>query len=537
MKSKKKTALIIGAGPAGLTAAYELLSRGEDIHPIIFEKSSYMGGISRTCNYKGNRIDIGGHRFFSKSDRVMNWWFNFMPLQTGAAGAAPAIVSYQNSSRAVGHEPKISFEDPERTNLVMLIRKRISRIFYLRKFFDYPISLNKNTIGNLGIVRMIRIGVSYIWSYLFPIRPEKNLEEFLINRFGRELYRTFFQSYTEKVWGVSCQHISAEWGAQRIKGLSVAKTMLFAIKKIVGRKDASDIRQKNTETSLIEQFLYPKWGPGQMWEEVARQVKSKGGEILEQCEVRRIMTKDKEITGIEVTDKVSGETRVYHGDYLLSSMPIKDLVLALDCDKPSNVLEVSNGLVYRDFITVGLLLKKFTPPAGRGGRQGDVPDCWIYVQEPDVQVGRIQIFNNWSPYMVQDPSNIWVGLEYFCQESDSLWRKSDSEMIGLGTEELRRMGFIENGDVRDATVIRMEKTYPAYFGTYDRFDEIRAYLDGFRNLFLMGRNGMHRYNNQDHSMLTAMTAVDLILAGSSEKSALWSVNTEQEYHEQKSEKQ
>jgi protoporphyrinogen oxidase len=533
MESPKKVAFIIGAGPAGLTAAYELLTRGKNIHPIIFEKSDYMGGISRTCNYKGNRIDIGGHRFFSKSDKVMNWWLGFMPLQNESL--AEIVVSYQNTTRTIVPAAEGSHKNAERSDLIMLVRKRLSRIFYLRKFFDYPISLNKNTAVNLGIIRIARIAASYFWSCLFPIRPEENLEQFFINRFGRELYRTFFQSYTEKVWGVACKDISAEWGAQRVKGLSVTKTLLHALKKISPRK-AGDIRQKNSETSLIEQFLYPKFGPGQMWEEVARQVRDMGGEIFDCCEVRRILTENKQITGVEVINKRTEQSKIYRGEFLLSSMPVKELVQALDCEKPSNVLEVSNGLVYRDFITVGLLLKKFTPPHGKRKESSVIEDCWIYVQEPDVQVGRIQIFNNWSPYMVQDPSHIWVGLEYFCYQSDELWRKSDSEMIQLGTEELQRMGFITKDDVLDATVIRMEKAYPAYFGTYGRFDEVRTYLDGFSNLFLMGRNGMHRYNNQDHSMLTAMTAVDLILSGSPDKSSMWSANAEQEYHEQKSAK-
>jgi protoporphyrinogen oxidase len=300
------------------------------------------------------------------------------------------------------------------------------------------------------------------------------------------------------------------------------------------KRNSIDIRQKHTETSLIEQFLYPKFGPGQMWEEVARQIRDKGGEILECHEVRRILTKNNEITGVEAIDELTGQSKIYYGEFLLSSMPVKELVLALDCEKPPNVLEVSQGLVYRDFITVGLLLKGFKPPGNQSKERCAIPDCWIYVQEPDVQVGRIQIFNNWSPYMVQNSSNIWVGLEYFCTQSDSLWRKTDAEITQLATEELQRMGFIEQGDVLDATVIRMEKTYPAYLGTYSRFNEIRTYLDGFSNLFLMGRNGMHRYNNQDHSMLTAMTIVDLILSGNPDKSAVWSVNAEQEYHEQRS---
>jgi protoporphyrinogen oxidase len=523
--------LIVGGGPAGLTAAYELLARGENIHPIVFEKSDYLGGISSTHNYKGNRIDVGGHRFFSKSDRVMNWWLRFMPLQSGIP--AEVAVSYQNASRTLGAVENDSGRDPKQFDLVMLVRKRISRIFYLRRFFDYPISLNKNTVANLGLVRMSRIAASYCWSCLFPIRPEKNLEQFFINRFGRELYRTFFQSYTEKVWGVPCKDIGAEWGAQRVRGLSIAKTLLHAVRQF-SQRDSVDVRQKRTETSLIERFLYPKFGPGQMWEEVARQIRDKGGEVLEGHEVRRVLTRNNEIIGVEAVDKLTGQSSVYHGEFLLSSMPVKELVLALDCEKPPNVLEVSQGLVYRDFITVGLLLKQFKPPGNQSRGRHTIQDCWIYVQEPDVQVGRIQIFNNWSPYMVQNASNVWVGLEYFCNQTDAIWRKTDVEMIQFATEELYRMGFIEQSDVLDATVIRMEKTYPAYLGTYDRFDEIRTYLDGFSNLFLMGRNGMHRYNNQDHSMLTAMTVVDLILSGSPDKSAVWSVNADQEYHEQKS---
>jgi protoporphyrinogen oxidase len=531
MNSKQQTVLIVGAGPAGLTAAYELLTRGGGIRPIVFEKADYLGGISRTHNYKGNRIDIGGHRFFSKSDRVMDWWMQFMPLQTGVSSQAG--ISYQKATRPLPPATTEKQHDPDQHDLVMLVRRRLSRIFYLRKFFDYPISLNKTTIGNLGLVRMARIAGSYFWASLFPIRPEENLEQFFINRFGRELYRTFFQSYTEKVWGVPCNKIGSEWGAQRIKGLSVAKTLLHACKKCFNRGSA-DIRQKQMETSLIEQFLYPKFGPGQMWEEVARQVRDKGGEIRLNQEVIRVLTADNKIAGVEVLDKLTGQTTTYRGDFLLSSMPVKDLVSALDCKKPENVIKVGQGLVYRDFITVGLLLRKFKVPQGRKQANSVIQDCWIYVQEPDVRVGRIQIFNNWSPYMVKDPANIWVGLEYFCNQSDSLWCKTDGEMIRLGTDEMQRMVFIEPGDVLDATVIRMEKTYPAYFGTYSRFDEVRNYLDSFSNLFLMGRNGMHRYNNQDHSMLTAMTVVDLILSGNPDKASIWSVNVEQEYHEQKS---
>ena len=531
MNSKQNIVLIVGAGPAGLTAAYELLARSNGFHPVVFEKGDYLGGISGTHNYKGNRIDIGGHRFFSKSDQVMDWWIQFMPLQNGVSSKDD--ISYHGDTRSLPSAATAETRNPNQSDLVMLVRKRLSRIFYLRKFFDYPIRLNRTTINNLGLVRMVRIAGSYLWASLFPIKPEVNLEQFLTNRFGRELYRTFFQSYTEKVWGVPCHQIGSEWGVQRIKGLSVAKTLFHACKRRLYWNSAN-IRQKQLETSLIEKFLYPKFGPGQLWEEVARQIREKGGEILLNQDVIRVMTVDNKIAGVEVRDQLNGQTKTYRGDYFVSSMPVKDLVSALDCDKPGNVVEVAQGLIYRDFITVGLLLKKFKVPSEQNGSKSVIRDCWIYVQEPDVRVGRIQVFNNWSPYMIKDPAKIWVGLEYFCAHGDALWQKPDAEMIQLGAEEMQRMGFIEPGDVLDATVIRMEKTYPAYFGTYERFGEVRAYLESFSNLFLIGRNGMHRYNNQDHSMLTAMKAVDLILSGNTDKTSIWAVNAEQQYHEQKS---
>ena len=414
----------------------------------------------------------------------------------------------------------------------MLVRRRLSRIFYLRSFFDYPVSLNKNTLMNLGIFRLVRIGFSYIKACLFPIKPENNLEEFFINRFGRELYKTFFQSYTEKVWGVPCDKIGADWGAQRIKGLSITKTLVHAVKKIFRSKPSSDIRQKETETSLIEQFLYPKFGPGQMWEEVARQVREKGGVILHHQDVTRILTAGGKITGMEVTDKLTGQRTTHAGDFFLSSMPVKELISALDCAKPANVVEVSEGLLYRDFITVGLLLKKFKAASDPDKTAKLIRDCWIYVQEPDVLVGRIQIFNNWSPYMVRDPETVWIGMEYFCREGDELWTMTDADLQRLGVAEMQRLRLAAPEDHLDGVVIRMPKAYPGYYGSYARFGELRAYLDGFANLFLVGRNGMHRYNNQDHSMLSAKKAVEAILAGSADKSAIWAVNIDDEYHEE-----
>jgi protoporphyrinogen oxidase len=516
MSEQQKRAVIIGAGPAGLTAAYELLTRSK-IKPIVLEKSNCMGGISRTVNYKGNRIDIGGHRFFSKSDRVMEWWMKMLPLDA----AGPAAIKYHGMETTVA--PSGSGSDPES---VMLLRARKSRIYYLRRFFDYPISLSKDTLLKLGLWRTFKIGMSYMKSAMFPLKNEQTLEQFFINRFGRELYGTFFKSYTEKVWGVPCDKISAEWGAQRIKGLSVWSTLMHAAKKLF-KTSSGDIGQKGTETSLIEQFMYPKLGPGQMWDEVARRVKEMGGEIHTECKAERLVTKGWKVTALETSKGT------FEGDYFFSTAPVQEIMRAFDVAPPKNVLEVSDGLVYRDFITVGLLLRSLKIHDETPEGKQLVRDNWIYIQEPDVQLGRLQIFNNWSPFLVADGANVWLGLEYFCNDTDDIWKLPDERMVALAKEELSRIGIIDAAEVLDATVLRMEKTYPAYFGTYDRFAEIRAHVDRYENLFLVGRNGMHRYNNQDHSMLTAMMAVDDIISGKTDKNDLWEVNTEMDYHEEK----
>ncbi|HWE49432.1 MAG TPA: NAD(P)/FAD-dependent oxidoreductase [Bryobacteraceae bacterium] len=523
-----KTALIIGGGPAGLTAALELVKR-TGIRPIVFEKSDSFGGLSRTVRYRGNRMDIGGHRFFSKSDRVMDWWIKVMPVEGSASGSHS--ITYQRKTRDVT-APE---EGPDSTleDRVMLIRNRKSRIFFLRQFFDYPISLSPDTLRKLGPARTVKIGVSYLKSAMFQRRPEKTLEEFLINRFGRELYLTFFKSYTEKVWGVPCNQISAEWGAQRIKGLSVKTAIAHFVKKTFAGKPAGDISQKQTETSLIEKFMYPKLGPGQLWEYVADDVQSGGGSVETLWGVEKLFTDGFRVTAAETVHARTGERRVIEADYFFSTMPIKELMRCLQAPVPANVMEVSDGLLYRDFITVGLLLKKLKikDETAQGARL--LSDNWIYIQEPDVSVGRMQIFNNWSPYLVADPENIWIGLEYFCYETDGIWTQSDEDMIRLAKTEVERMGIVDQKDILDACVIRVPKAYPAYFGAYERFDEIKEYIDKFENLFLVGRNGMHKYNNQDHSMLTAMTAVDNIIAGRTDKRNLWALNTEMEYHEDK----
>jgi protoporphyrinogen oxidase len=414
----------------------------------------------------------------------------------------------------------------------MLLRPRKSRIYYLRRFFDYPISLSKDTLLKLGLWRTLKIGVSYLRSALCPFKQDETLEQFFINRFGKELYSTFFKSYTEKVWGVPCSQISAGWGAQRIKGLSIWSTLIHALRKMF-KGSSSDIGQKDTHTSLIERFLYPKYGPGQMWDEVARQVREMGGEILTGFRAERIITDGWRVKAVEVQNTVTGRKDTIECDYLFSTAPVRELMRSLDTTPPPNVLEVSDGLVYRDFITVGLLVRslRIHDETPRGKKL--ISDNWIYIQEPDVLLGRVQIFNNWSPFLVADPANVWLGLEYFCNESDDIWKLSDERMAAFAIQELSRIRMIDAADVLDSTVLRMEKTYPAYFGTYGRFAEIREHVDRYENLFLIGRNGMHRYNNQDHSMLTAMVAVDNIIARKTDKADLWQVNTEMDYLEER----
>lgn len=514
MNKGTKTAVIIGAGPAGLTAAYELLER-TDVRPVILEADpEYVGGISKTVRFEGNRIDIGGHRFFSKSDRVTQWWFSILPLQKHATGT----IAYQGKTAELVEK---GTTDPDLTDDVFLIRPRLSRIYYNGQFFDYPVTLSFSTLSKLGVFKVFFIGVTYAYRRLMPRRPEISLEDFFINRFGDELYRTFFKTYTEKVWGTSCKVLSAEWGAQRVKGLSISKVVMHAVRKLL-RMD----KGKKTETSLIEQFVYPKHGPGALWEKVVRLVQEKGGEVRMGERAVRLRTKEGRVTTV-VSRDASGVEHTYDADYVFSTMPVSELVRALDDAKAEKILPLSNGLVYRDFLTVGLLLDK------TAGSIGTLKDNWIYVHDSKVDVGRIQIFNNWSPYMVADEKNkIWVGLEYFCDDVDPLWKMFDVDLIAKATRELVSLGLAKDVEKVRGVVVRQPKAYPAYTGAYEKFADIRAYLDTIPNLFCVGRNGMHRYNNQDHSMLAAMTAVDSIL-GLADKSAMWNVNTEDEYHEEK----
>ncbi len=521
---KQGTAIIIGAGPAGLTAAIEL-QRKSGIKPIVVEAAEQVGGLSRTVRYKGNRMDIGGHRFFSKSDRVMQWWLDLMPIES--VSGEDSQLRYQGQRRDV--PLATAAPDPQIDDLVMLVRQRKSRIYFLRRFFDYPIRLTPDTLKKMGLVRTFRAGISYLYSSLLPRRHERSLEDFLINRFGRQLYLTFFKSYTEKVWGVPCDQISAEWGAQRIKGLSLKAAAVHFLKKTFATRKGEDIGQKQTETSLIEKFLYPKLGPGQLWEHVAERVCEAGGEIHFGVQINRVNVEGGKLVSVEGVNQ-AGDSVTFRGDYFFSPMPVRDLIRSIVDGVPKEVIEVNDGLMYRDFITVGLLASKLTITEEDGAK---LKDNWIYIQEPDVLVGRLQIFNNWSPWLVSDDKKAWIGLEYFCNDTDDLWKMSDEEMARFAIKEVDKLGILKAEDVEDSHVVHVPKTYPAYFGTYDRFDSIRRYTDGLENLFLIGRNGMHKYNNQDHSMLTAMVAVENIVNGITTKENIWAINTEMDYHETK----
>lgn len=517
----KKTAIIIGAGPAGLTAAYELLTK-TDIHPIVFEcDSEYVGGISRTVKYKGNSIDIGGHRFFSKSDRVMRWWSEILPVAISKNDSKD--ITYQNTVRALTDGMKQTEKAVDEN--VFEVRPRKTRILYKKKFFAYPIEVSLDTLVKLGPIKTIKIAYTYLYSTLFPIRPEKSLEDFFINRFGQELYETFFKTYTEKVWGVSCKDMSAEWGAQRIKGLSISRAILHAIKKMLR---VGPLAGKGVETSLIEQFLYPTRGPGLLWETVAEKIKEMGGEIIMDTDVTEVEMKDGKAVAVTVQNS-DNKTRREKADFVFSTMDIKTLIGGIKPSAPANVRDIAHKLEYRDFITVGLLLSE--KPREANGEV--IADTWMYIHEEGVQVGRVQFFHNWHPNLVVSADNGWIGMEYFCNEDDALWQMDDKEIYELAKQELEKIGLAKKDSIIDGVVIRQKKAYPGYFGAYERFDEVRTWLDTIPNLFPIGRNGMHRYNNQDHSMLAAMKVIDLILSENTDKKSLWDINTEEEYHEGK----
>lgn len=514
-----KKCVIIGGGPAGLTAGYELLKNSKDYEVVILEQSDTLGGISRTVKYNGNRMDIGGHRFFSKDKQVTDFWSELMPTQ-----GAPSI-----DDKILGREKALvpGGPDPEKEDRVMLIRRRISRIYYLHKFFDYPITMKPQTFINMGFTRTVKAGCSYLKSTVSK-KEETSLENFYINRFGKVLYSMFFEGYTEKLWGRHPSEISADWGAQRVKGLSILAVIKDMLSKLVPNKN------RKVETSLIEEFVYPKLGPGQFWETVGGEFEKMGGKILYGHKVTEINTADGRVTSVK---SVCGEKEeIFDGDIFFSSMPVKDLVAGMGSAVPAAPAEIAAGLPYRDFVTVGLLVDKLDLKNETGIKtlNNIVPDCWIYVQDVGVKLGRIQIFNNWSPYLVKDPQHtVWVGLEYFCNEGDDFWSMDEKACVDKAVSELISMGVInKNTKILDSHRERVQKAYPAYFDTYDRMDELVKYLDTFENLYCVGRNGQHRYNNMDHSMATSFEAVSNILSGKKTKENIWGVNTEAEYHEE-----
>ncbi len=519
-----KKVIVIGAGPAGLTAAYKLLEdKNNEYEVIILEESDDIGGISKTVKYNGNRMDIGGHRFFSKDQEVMDFWENLMPIQ--------GENSFDDEKLGREKPLKQGGPNPQEQDNVMLVRTRVSRIYYLKKFFDYPISLKLQTFTNMGFIRTLKAGFSYLKS-IFIKKKEDSLENFYINRFGKVLYSMFFEKYTEKLWGRHPKEISADWGAQRVKGVSISAVVKDAFSKIFKSKK----KKEEVETSLIEQFWYPKYGPGQLWETLAEKIEKNGGKILKGYSVKKLKIENNTVKSV-VCD-IKGVEVILEADIFISTMPVKDLVAGFTgIEVPQNMKDIAQGLPYVDFQTVGVLVKKVklenkTKMKTLGNI---VPDCWIYVQEPEVKMLRLQIFNNWSPYLVKDAENtVWIGLEYTCIENDKYWNMSDKEFSEFAINELASMNLIDKEDVLDSHREKIKKAYPAYFDTYENMDKLIEYLNTFNNLYCIGRNGQHRYNNMDHSMATAFEAVKNIKEGITTRDNIWNVNTEKEYHETKS---
>ncbi len=460
--------VIIGAGPSGLTAGYQLTKHG--IQPIVLEKSHIVGGIARTENYKGFHFDMGGHRFFTKSKEVDAIWRELIRSE-------------------------------------FMRRPRLSRIYYRRRFFNYPLK-PFNALKGLGMIESVLILLSYLRWQAFPYRREETFEQWVTNRFGRRLFQTFFKSYTEKVWGISCSELSADWAAQRIKDLSLKSAVLNMF-----------FKPRKTIKTLIEQFDYPRLGPGMMWRAAERQIREAGGDVLLNCDVVAVNHDGRRITSVIV--RKGDETTELPGSDFISSMPLTELVQKLSPAAPPHILDASHALKYRDFLTVCLISKK----------RHVFPDNWIYIHDPEVKVGRIQNFGNWSQHMVPNEDQSSLGLEYFCNEGDDLWNMEDAALVELAKREVAQLGLVDKGDIVDGCVFRVPKSYPVYDGTYaEHVAVLRNHVESFENLQTIGRNGLHRYNNQDHAMLTGMFAVRNLLFG--EDHDLWSVNADQDYHEE-----
>ena len=511
-----KKVIIIGAGPAGLTTAYKILSLSKEFEVIILEESSYIGGISKTVDYKGNKMDMGGHRFFSKLPEINSIWNEILQDQ--------GFPSYDD---LILNRKSILFNtdlNPETNDNVMLTRNRISRIFFKQNFFDYPISLTLSTFHKLGLLTSIHIGLSFIKSILFK-KKEINLENLYINKFSKKLYLIFFKNYTHKVWGRYPNEISADWGTQRVKGLSINSIIKDIIYHILHIK-------KKTETSLIRNFKYPKFGPGQLWETMAKKINQMGGKIILNAKVSKLNNQNSNIN--EITYIKDNKKHIISAGYFISSMPLKDLITKTT-NTPAEINDIASHLPYRDFITLGLLVKKLNLKNETKIKtiNNIIPDNWIYIQDENVKLGRIQIYNNWSPYMVKDIHNtIWLGLEYFCNEKDNLWNMSEKEFANMAINEIIKIGIIKNkNDVLDYHEEKVKKAYPAYFDSYQHIDKIKEYINSIKNLYCIGRNGQHRYNNMDHSMMTGILTAEIIVCNSTDKNKIWEVNIENEYHE------
>lgn len=464
--------VIVGAGPGGLTCALELARQG--VPTLVVDADCRVGGIAQTAEYKGFRFDIGGHRFFTKVPAVAELW---------RAMLGPDFIR----------------------------RPRLSRIYYNKKFFDYPLK-PLNALMNLGLVSSVAILASYCWSNLRPIRPEVSFEDWVSNRFGRRLYKTFFETYTEKVWGIPCRTISAQWASQRIKGLSLKTAVINMLFPTLNRRGGQTVK------TLIDEFEYPRLGPGMMWEAFAREIERLGGRIELNTRVTRLHHDDGMVTAVEM--QRDGMQIMQPATHVISTMPVRELLGSLEPAAPDDARGAANRLKYRDFLTVALIVD-----------EPDVfADNWIYVHDETVKVGRIQNFKNWSPDMVPDQSQTCLGLEYFCTVGDDLWAMSDADLVELGKKELAEIGLARFDRILDGTVVRMPKAYPVYDeGFTDALAEARQYVERFRNLQLIGRNGTHKYNNQDHSMVMAMLAVRNLFG---EQHDLWAVNADDEYHEE-----
>ena len=463
---------IIGAGPAGLTAAYQLSKSG--VPATVLEADEVVGGISRTVERDGWRFDIGGHRFFTKVPQVEALWHEILPDED------------------------------------FLMRPRMSRIFYDGKYYDYPLKAS-NALKNLGLVEAVRCVLSYAWARVRPPKDQTNLEGWISSRFGRRLYHHFFKSYNEKVWGVPATEISADWAAQRIKNLSLLSAIVNAV---LPKRNQKEI------TSLIEEFQYPKYGPGMMWERCAELVEKAGIPVVMGTKVTSVRHEGGRATEVVARDRF-GNTKTYPCTDVVSSMPFPLLLRAMDPQPPAEVLAAADGLTFRDFLTVALVVPE----------RFSFPDNWIYVHSPQVKVGRIQNFGSWSPYLIKE-GRTCLGLEYFVFEGDDVWSMPDADLIELGKQELSTLGLVEPGMVEAGYVVRMPKAYPTYDDAYKaNVDVLRGWLThNAPNVHPVGRNGMHKYNNQDHSMLTAMLTVENILGASHD---IWTVNVEQDYHEEK----